>query len=354
MKKFPRKLLSALLACSTAASLVLSPLAAVIGSDLYVYDSEIQTGTVLTHGVYWGATAQDKRTENFITYTPSSAVTPIVTYGSCIASTGTVSGAAKALEAAGYRVVAGMNGDYYYTSNGVPMGMVVTDGILRSGYNNTWAIGFYEDGTAIMGDPKLSLSMEYTYTAVETLIAEDAQPEREASEEGEGESGADTEKSENSAEETENFEAENAPSEPEETIPDEAAPDESGAAAGETITREVNVQQKIYTVNKARSNTGIFLYTNDFNAKGTTGTTEAGVDVVLVPADEGNDAQLRIGSTMELIVESVTEKTGATAVPEGKIVLSVNKNSSAENVNALKNMAPGMAVTLTIGAEDGW
>ena len=123
MKYFPRTLLSTLLAVGTAASLVLSPLAAVIGSDLYAYDSDIHKGTVLSHGVYWGATANDKRTENYISYTPSADVTPIVTYGSKVTSTSTVSSAAKALEALGYRVVAGINGDYYYTGSGIPMGL---------------------------------------------------------------------------------------------------------------------------------------------------------------------------------------------------------------------------------------
>ena len=99
MKHFPRTLLSALLAVGTAASLVLSPLAAVIGSDLYAYDSNIHKGTALSHGVYWGTTANDKRTENYISYTPSADVTPIVTYGSKVTSTSTVSSAAKALEA---------------------------------------------------------------------------------------------------------------------------------------------------------------------------------------------------------------------------------------------------------------
>ena len=96
MKYFPRTLLSTLLAVGTAASLVLSPLAAVIGSDLYAYDSDIHKGTVLSHGVYWGATANDKRTENYISYTPSADVTPIVTYGSKVTSTSTVSSAARA------------------------------------------------------------------------------------------------------------------------------------------------------------------------------------------------------------------------------------------------------------------
>ena len=53
MKRFPRSLLSALLAVGTAASLTLTPLAAVIGSDLYEYDTEVHNGTVLSHGVYW-------------------------------------------------------------------------------------------------------------------------------------------------------------------------------------------------------------------------------------------------------------------------------------------------------------
>ena len=172
MKHFPRKLVSAVLAAATAASLTLSPLAAVIGTDLHVYDSEIHQGTVLSHGVYWGATANDKRTENYVSYTPGADVTPIVTYGSKVTSKDTVSSAAKNLENQRYRVVAGINGDYYYTSNGVPMGLIVTDGVIRTGYNYTWAIGFMEDGTAIIGDPKLSVKMTYTHTVTETVSTE--------------------------------------------------------------------------------------------------------------------------------------------------------------------------------------
>ena len=64
-------------------------------------------------------------------------------------------------------MVAGINGDYYYTGSGIPMGLLVTDGVIRSGYNYTWAVGFMEDGTVIMGDPKLSIKMSYTHTVTE-------------------------------------------------------------------------------------------------------------------------------------------------------------------------------------------
>ncbi len=318
MKYFPRTLLSTLLAVGTAASLVLSPLAAVIGSDLYAYDSDIHKGTVLSHGVYWGATANDKRTENYISYTPSADVTPIVTYGSKVTSTSTVSSAAKALEAQGYRVVAGINGDYYYTGSGIPMGLLVTDGVIRSGYNYTWAVGFMEDGTVIMGDPKLSIKMSYTHTVTEPAPSDNS-----------GENGG-------------------------ETTGDSSLSDSAADSGSEqTVTREETVTKSIYTVNKARDTSGIYLYTNDFNAKGTTGCTEAGVDVVLVPADGSANADLRIGQTMTMTVESVTAKTGATDVPAGKIVLSVNNKASAENIKTLTDLKAGDTVTITTAAATG-
>lgn len=323
MKQFPRAFLSAVLAAGTAASLVLSPLAAVIGSDLYGYDAAIHKGTVLSHGVYWGASANDKRTENLISYTPSSEVTPVVTYGDKITSLTTVSDAAKKLEAQGYRVVAGINGDYYYTGNGVPMGMLVTDGILRTGYNYTWAVGFMEDGTAVMGDPKLSIKMTYTRTVTEL-------PE---------ETGTDTESADTEGTDT-------APEEAGETGETEPVPVEPA----QPVTRQETVTQSIYTINKVRDNNGIYLYTNDFNSKETTGATESGVDVVLVPADGGSDADLRIGRSLTMTVESVTSKTGATSVPAGKIVLSVNRKANAGAVSALSNLKAGDTVTISVAA----
>ena len=306
MRPFPRKLLSLTLAVGTAASLMLSPLAAVIGTDLHVQQTEIHEGTVLSQGVYWGYSANDKRTENFITYTPGGSVKPIVSYGDKIATTSTLSKGAKSMEAQGYRVVAGINGDYYYTSNGVPMGMIVTDGILRTGYNYTWAIGFMEDGTAIMGDPKVAVNMTYTHTVTEPATPTNPTPETET------------------------------------VLP-----------SGETVTKEVTVKQKIYTVNKARSNSGIFLYTNDFNRKGTTGNTEAGIDVVLTPADESQSADLRLGQSLNLVVESVASKTGATPVPPGKIVLSVNNHASEQNKKVLADLKPGMQVNISVSAANG-
>ena len=226
-------------------------------------------------------------------------------------------------------MVAGINGDYYYTSNGVPMGLIVTDGVIRTGYNYTWAIGFMEDGTAIIGDPKLSVKMTYTHTVTETVPAETETPAGNGSQSNGGTNG--------------------------ETGSGGTGGSGESGETGQTVTREETVTKSIYTINKARDTSGIYLYTNDFNAKGTTGCTEAGTDVVLVPADGSGDADLRIGQSKTFLVERVSTKTGATDVSNGKIVLSVNSKASAENVKALTDLKAGDTVTIsTAAASSRW
>ncbi len=56
---------------------------------------------------------------------------------------------------------------------------------------------------------------------------------------------------------------------------------------------------------------------------------------------------------MTMTVESVTAKTGATDVPAGKIVLSVNNKASAENIKTLTDLKAGDTVTITTAAATG-
>ena len=108
------------------------------------------------------------RTENLITYTPNEDVTPIVTYGSVLTSRNTVSSAAKTLESQGYRVVAGINGDFYNVGNGLPIGIVITEGQLRSTDGGYHAIGFRADGTAVIGKPAVKVSADLGYQALDS------------------------------------------------------------------------------------------------------------------------------------------------------------------------------------------
>ena len=151
MKKFLRRTLSLCLASALACSLGVSAAASeALGEDLLFQDKLLNEQTQLSTNVFWSTSYSDLRTENLITYTPNESVTPVVTYGSVLTACNTISSAAKTLESQGYRVVAGMNGDFYNFGTGLPIGLVMTEGQIRSSDGGYYAIGFRADGTAVL------------------------------------------------------------------------------------------------------------------------------------------------------------------------------------------------------------
>ena len=284
MKTRIRKMTSLLLSFSLLGALSLPAAASeALGEDLSAKDTVIHEETQLSTNVFWSTAYSDLRTENLITYSPNKTVTPIVTYGDVLTDRSSVADMANALEGEGYRVVAGITGDFYTVSTGLPIGLVITDGVLRSSDAGYYAIGFRADGTAVLGKPGVKVSADLGY----------------------------------------------------------AVDDGSGSP--------VELIRPVIAVNKARTNSGVVLYTYDFNAKHTTGTTEAGVNVDCT-VEQG---QLAIGSTVTARVERV-EETTVTSIQPDQIVLSANANADAYYTNALRNMSAGSEVTLTVSANAGW
>lgn len=280
MKKIFRKTLSLLLACSLVLSLGLSAAASdAMGEDLTGTDTLLHRETQLSTNTFWSTAYNDLRTENLITYTPNPDVTPVISYGQVLTDRNSVTGAAQELESRGWRVVAGVNGDFYNVNNGLPIGLVISEGELCSSDGGYYAVGFRADGTAAIGKPAVKVTAYLGY------------------------------------------------------------PDAEGY--GEEMSRQLTA------VNKARvSEGGTYLYTYDFNARHTTGNTEAGVDV-LCTIQEG---RLSIGETVTAVVERVEETTSATEMGPDQIVLSANLKSDAYHVDALRNIPVGAVITLEVTA----
>ena len=284
MKHRIRKLTSLLLSLSLISALTLPAAASnALGEDLSAKDTLLHQETQLSTNVFWSTTYSDLRTENLITYTPNKAVTPIVTYGDALTDRSSVADMAALLEDDGYRVVAGINGDFYNVSTGLPIGMVVTEGLLRSSDAGYYAIGFRADGSAILGKPGVKVSANLGY------------------------------------------------------------------AVDDGFGNSTELVRPVAAVNKARTNSGLFLYTYDFNAKHTTGTTEPGINVVCT-IEQG---ELAIGSTVTARVDRV-EETTVTAIQPDQIVLSANANADTYYTNALRNLPVGSEVTFTVTANSGW
>ncbi len=283
MKQFFRKSLSLLLSLCLLCTLAAPVLASVaLGDDLTSVDTLIGQQTQLSTNVFWSTTYSDYRTENLVTYTPSTQVAPYVTFGDALTSRTTVSTMAKRLEESGFRVVAGINGDFYNVNNGLPIGLVVTNGKVRSSDGGYYAAGFRADGTAIIGRPGLYMSADFGYGFY-------------------GEDGEYT-----------------------------------------------SVYRQIVGTNKARTSSGIYLYTYDFNTAHTTGNTAAGVDVVCNIT--GGD--LSIGGELTATVERIVEGKGATAVGPNQIVLSANLEAEGMQVAALRNVPVGSTITVHVSSSN--
>lgn len=311
MKRILPRALSLLLALSLLAALTVSPALAseAMGDDLTATDTLLNQETQLSTNVFWSSVSSDYRTENLITYVPNASVTPIVTYGGALTDRSSVSNTAKALEEQGWRVVAGINGDFYNVNNGLPIGVVVTQGRLRSSDGGYHAIGFRSDGTAILGKPSLSISAAYT--------AQDGTGEPLTNEAGE-------------------------------PLYDELGnPLTNGT--GQMLDKSLNIT----AFNKARTEAGIFLYTYDFNAAHTTGSTQPGVDVICT-VQEGNFA---LGGTTSLLVERIVEAEAGSSptLAENQAVLTANAQAGDETLNALRAIPAGTVVNVTLThADPGW
>ncbi len=123
---------------------------------------KLADGVTLTSGTIVRENRNDVEVvrENVVEYSPDDdAVRPMVAYGKTLYGRSTMSKIADYLEDEDLTLVAGINGSFFDMSTGIPYGMIVTEGILRSS-GNTLTVGFYEDGTAIIGTPELEFAME--------------------------------------------------------------------------------------------------------------------------------------------------------------------------------------------------
>ena len=166
--KSARQRISLLLAVLMILSPVcgLTAFAGALGDSLHTKSLYIGNETMLANGIYWNSSASDKVTENYIVYEPGSAgVIPIIAYGNDIYGAASFSTASKVAETelGSGTVLAGINGDYFTMANGVPQGIEIKDGVLYTSETPSYpSLGFYEDGTAIIGSPALNIKLSGT------------------------------------------------------------------------------------------------------------------------------------------------------------------------------------------------
>lgn len=167
MKRIIKQCTSALL----VACLTFTPVfASTYGTLIHQYKTPVsETGYLYTEH-YWNESKSDLCTEHYFMYTPDETTAPTVAYGDSILSKLSLSDMATVIEETDKKIISGINGDFFVVNTGNPLGIVVTDGILRSSASYLSAIGFLSDGTAVIGKPELTITAhidEYDLTVAD-------------------------------------------------------------------------------------------------------------------------------------------------------------------------------------------
>ena len=349
-------------ALSLAAALALSPAASAsqaLGTEVHTVTLPLAQGVEMTKQNLWSATYSDLRTEHFMTYVPSVGIRPVVAYGEKITTRATLTEMAKDLEEQGKRVLGGVNGDYYVLATGAPLGMVVSDGVLRSTpqYSDSWGLGFLPDGTAFISQPELSVTANFLGHTL--AVSGGINKVRTA---GGGYYLL-----------TEEFGTNTMNTSP--GVDVILRPLEEGL--GETVevdlevTRTGEPEEGTGTGTQTESETGSQTETETQTETGTGGepdnapVTDSGEldseDVAPDPDEEGvaritatltRTKELRIGTRVTCEVAGVLRSEGAIEIPEGCYVLTINDQANSWLVEQLAALTEGERVELDIVSRD--
>ena len=335
MKSIRRRTIALVL----AAALGLAPAAwasEALGHDIQTGTVNLSVGTELTHQIFWSDTYSDLRTERYFTYTPNSNVTPVVAYGDKVTSRETLTTMAQRLESQGKRLVGGINGDLYVMATGEPLGTVITDGVLRSvpGTSNQgyYAVGFRGDGTAFIGKPDLTVTATFHNTTFQVTGGINK-----------------VRLSDGMVLFTEDFGTTTQNTQPGIDVILTPVLDD----AGETVKVDLDVseQSQAAAESSASASAGEDITGSEDLTSGAQTGSEAD-PATEVKGTLTRSGELMIGSRVTYKVEQVLESTGSIAIPEGKVVLSINNQANSYWLSNVKSLKPGDLIDIDVTTTD--
>jgi len=152
MKRWKRCLLTGL----AAASLLVSAVSAAeshVRREVKLADGLSLSGSYLQIGT-------DTVREQVLTYNSGGDAQPMVVYGDTLYGRSTMDYIQNYLAQKNLTAVAGINAAFFDFSTGIPYGMLVSDGVLRSS-GDGYAVGILADGTLQIGKPELQVKLSW-------------------------------------------------------------------------------------------------------------------------------------------------------------------------------------------------
>ncbi len=157
------KILRRAAALALSLSLAAAPVsvsASALGEEIGGSSLRLARGAELQQTLFWNSARADRVSENYVVYDPDDTVEAVVAYGNDIRGAAAFRTVLEQAKEAGQQVLAILNGDIFDTANGVAIGLVVKDGLLRSSeYSQYPSVGFLRDGSVLIGSAGLSIGL---------------------------------------------------------------------------------------------------------------------------------------------------------------------------------------------------
>ena len=333
-----------------------------LGTELQFSSTALAQGVDYVRQYLWSATYSDLRTERYLEYTPNQVVTPAVSYGSTVLTRSTLTDMAEQLESQGKRVLGGINGDYFVMATGAPLGMVITDGVLRSSSSYHYALGFNADGTAFIGQPNLSITASFRGS---TLAVSGGLNKVRTNTGGyvlyTSDYGADTNHTSAGVDviltpSTDQLgQSVSVDLDVEEVPEDTGTQSEQTQPEGEQTPLEESAQEQ--TPGDETITDSEDLAEEDTAITDSEDLTEEDVTQGEQEVDQVTDTLVytdvpMIGGRISCTVDQVLQSSGSIEIPEGKLVLSINNQSNEWLVSELAALQPGDTVDIDITCTD--
>ena len=144
-------------------------------SEIYTNSRAISPGLIYTQSSF--ADENDNIQSAFIFELEKSSGTQIkLAYGDYVFGADTLSSMVKQAEQGGKRVTAAVNADFFSMTTGIPMSLLMDEGVLVSGDDGRFGFGVKQDGSYIIGAPQISFLLKRS--AEQSLDISKQQPEQ--------------------------------------------------------------------------------------------------------------------------------------------------------------------------------
>jgi len=123
----------------------------------------MRDGTTVADGLLYeelyASDGTDVQRGYLFTYTQGQSVQPVFTTGNAVYGSERVLSMAQSLADMGHTVIGGTNGDFYSMATGIPLGILIDDGVYISDDAGANALGIRADGSFVIGQPAMRITL---------------------------------------------------------------------------------------------------------------------------------------------------------------------------------------------------